>query len=148
MPRVILAALAATIALVAVLTARPAAAQETFDGAGNLNVTIKGGGTGTAGSVTLAPATGTPNETTVTCGTGSTALLAAASATQFVLVKVPATGGTVWINAAGAAAVAAPPSIDLVAGASILWSPGNGFVPSSAMACIAVVAQAVTLLWK
>jgi hypothetical protein len=111
---------------------------------------VPGGGSagGIPGGVTLVPPTGTPNETTVTCGVASTLLLAAASATNFILVKNPAAGGVVWINAAGVAAVAAPPSLDVVGGASLLWSPVNGFVPSSALNCIAPVAQAVTLLWK
>jgi hypothetical protein len=101
-----------------------------------------------AGSVTLAPVTGTPNETTVTCGVTSTTALAAAAATQFILVKSPSGGGTTWFNVAGAAAVTAPPSIDLVGGASILFSPGNGYVPASAINCIGLVAQAVTLVYK
>jgi hypothetical protein len=108
-----------------------------------------GAGGGAAGAVTLVPPTGTPVEVTVTCGVTTTALLAAAAATQFVLIKSPTgAAATVWINAAGVAAVAAPPSIDLVAGASLLWSPGNGFVPSSAINCIASIATAVTLVYK
>jgi hypothetical protein len=107
-----------------------------------------GTGGGAASNVTLVPPTGTPNETTVTCGVTTTTLLAAASATNFILVKVPSGGGTVWVNAAGVAAVAAPPSIDIVGGGTLLWSPVQGFVPSSALNCIAAVAQAVTLVWK
>lgn len=106
------------------------------------------GGSGVAGGVTLVPVTGVPNETTVTCGVATTTLLAASSATSFILVVNPGTGGTVWVNSAGVAAVAAPPSIDLTAGRSLLWSAASGFVPSSALNCIAPVAQAVTLMWK
>lgn len=95
-----------------------------------------------------AATTGTPTETTVTCGTGSTTLLAASTATQFILVKVPTGGGIVWVNFAGAAAVAAPPSVDIAAGASLSWSPMQGYVPTSQINCLAPVAQAVTLVYK
>ncbi len=94
-------------------------------------------------------ATGTPTESTVTCGAVTTALLAASSATQFILIKVPAAAtATVWVNVAGVAAVAAPPSVDLIAGQSMLWSTGTGFVPSSALNCISTIANAVTLIYK
>ncbi len=95
-----------------------------------------------------AGASGTPVEVTVTCGVGTTVLLAAATATTFILVKNPSGGGTVWVNFAGVAAVAAPPSVDLIGGQSINWSQNNGYVPTSALNCIAPVAQAVTLLYK
>lgn len=95
-----------------------------------------------------AGSTGTPVETTVTCGVGTTALLAASTATTFILIKNPAAGGIVWINFAGVAAVAAPPSVDLAAGQSISWSALAGYVPTSALNCIAPVAQAVSLVYK
>ena len=95
-----------------------------------------------------APPTGALVESTVTCGVASTALLTASSASKFILIQNPAAGGIVWINFAGAAAVAAPPSLSLAGGASITWSPMNGFVPASAINCIAPVAQAVTILYQ
>ncbi len=111
-------------------------------------VLCQGGAGGVAGGVTLVPTTGTPTEITVTCGVTTTALLAAAAATNFILVKVPSGGGTIWYNAAGVAAVAAPPSIDLTGGQSQVWSAATGYLPSSALNCIAPVAQAVTLVYK
>ena len=111
-------------------------------------VSVQGVAGGTPQPVTVLPATGTPNETTVTCGVASAPLLAAASATQFVVIRNATGGGMAWINVAGAAAVAAPPSIDIAGGTQQTWSPLNGFVPTSAINCIAPVAQAITVLWK
>ena len=101
-----------------------------------------------AAAVAQPAPTGALVETTVTCGVASTALLAAASATKFIVVRNPTGGGMVWINVAGAAAVAAPPSIDIAGGTQQTWSPLNGFVPATAIACIAPIAQAVTLLYQ
>ena len=95
-----------------------------------------------------APPTGALVEITVTCGVASTALLTASSATKFIVIRNPTGGGTVWVNVAGAAAVAAPPSIDIVGGSQQTWSPMNGFVPATAINCIAPVAQAVTILYQ
>jgi hypothetical protein len=102
----------------------------------------------TGGSIQLTPPTGTPTQVSVSCGITSTTLLAASAATMFILIKNPSGGGTVWVNTAGVAAVAAPPSIDLVAGASLAWSPVQGFVPSSQINCIAAVATTVTVVYK
>ena len=97
-------------------------------------------------SATVTPQTGTPTQTSVSCGVGSTTLLAAAAATQFLLIKVPASATVpVWFNFAGAAAVAAPPSVDLAAGASITWT---AFVPSSQINCLATSATTVTVTYK
>jgi hypothetical protein len=100
-----------------------------------------------AASAQPAP-TGALVESTVTCGVASTALLTAASATKFILIQNPTGGGAVWFNFTGAAAVAAPPSLVLAGGATISWSPMQGFVPASAINCIAPVAQAVTILYQ
>jgi hypothetical protein len=103
---------------------------------------------GIPGGVILVPPTGTPNETSVPCGVGSTLLLAAGAATQFIFYKVPQGGSTVWFNVAGAPAVAAPPSVDLAGGMWQTWSAAQGFLPSSQINCIAPVAQTVELIWK
>jgi hypothetical protein len=100
-----------------------------------------------AASAQPAP-TGALVESTVTCGVASTALLTASSATKFILIQNPSGGGIVWINFAAAAAVAAPPSISLSAGQTIVWSPLNGFVPATAINCIAPIAQAVSILYQ
>lgn len=102
----------------------------------------------TAVAAPLVPPSGTLTETSVSCGTSSTTLLAAAAATQFILVKVPSTAANiVWVNSAGAAAVQAAGSLDLTPGASLLWST-PGYVPTTQLACIAASATTVTLMYK
>ncbi len=97
-------------------------------------------------SATVVPLVGTPTEATVSCGTGSTTFLAAAAASQFILIKVPASATVpVWFNFAGAAAVAAPPSVDLAAGASSSWT---SFVPTAQINCLATSATSVTVVYK
>jgi hypothetical protein len=101
---------------------------------------------GTPGDPT--PTTGTPNQTTVTCGATNTTLLAPGAATQFVMVKSPAGAVVTWINFAGANAVAAPPSLDLAAGAAITWRLA-GYLPNTQFNCIvAAGSQALTLIYK
>jgi hypothetical protein len=101
-----------------------------------------GGGAGGAAS-------GIPNQITVSCGTGSTTLLAAGAATRFVFVKVPSTAtGPVWVNWTGVAAVVTPPSQDIGPGVSMTWSPTTGFLPTSAINCIAGAASQVTVIYK
>lgn len=119
---------------------------------GNLSGTFTGGtlsGT-TLVNATFIGATGIPNEIPVACGTSSTTLLTAGSATAFIAVKLPATAaGPVWFNWAGTAAVAAAPSVDVSAGAEIVWSSANGFLPTAQVNCIASGSPVtVTLLWK
>lgn len=96
----------------------------------------------------LPPPSGTPTQTSVSCGTSSTTLLAASTATTFVTVKVPA-GSTVpvWVNWAGSAAVAAAPSLDIPSGGSVSWSAVN-YVPTSQINCLATTATTVTLIYK
>ena len=97
-------------------------------------------------SATVTPLSGTPTQATVSCGTGSTTLLAAAAASQFILIKVPAAASVpVWFNFAGAAAAAASPSVDLAAGASISWT---AFVPTAQINCLATSATSVTVVYK
>ena len=101
----------------------------------------------TSVSAPLAAPSGTPIETSVSCGTGSTTLLAASTATQFIMVKVPQGGNTVWINFAGSAAVQAAPSVDLTGGASIIWG-ATTYLPTAQINCIASAATSVTLMYK
>ena len=88
-------------------------------------------------------------QTTVSCGTGDTLLLAAAAATTFVTIKAPnGTANTVWLSFTGAAAVAASPSFDLASGSSQTFSTGV-FLPTQQFRCISAPgAQAVTLVYK
>lgn len=103
-------------------------------------------------SVTVLPgsvSSGTPNQTTVSCGVASTSLLPANAATSFIAVKVPASATVpVWFNWAGVAAVTASPSEDLAVGSKIVWSPVSGFLPTAAINCIATSATSVTVEWK
>lgn len=102
------------------------------------------GSAGTGGSPV--PLTAAPTQSTVSCGTGNTTLLAAGAATQFITVKNPAGNARVWINWAGASAVAAAPSFDLGPDASFAWTT---FVPSAQINCIVAAGSAsVTLIYK
>lgn len=93
---------------------------------------------------------GTPTLTSVACGVTSTTLLAASTATQFLMIRNPTTAlNTVWINVAGAAAVAAPPSIDLAPGSEAdFFAEGAGFLPTAQINCIAGVSNTVTVMYK
>lgn len=93
---------------------------------------------------------GTPTQTSVSCGTSSTSLLAASTATKFISIRNPTTATvTVWINIAGAAATSAAPSIDLPPGGEAdYFASENSFLPTSAITCIAASAQTVTLVYK
>lgn len=98
-----------------------------------------------------AVAQGTPTQSTVNCAATTTTLLAAGAANRFVVLQVPASAASgVWINVAGAAAVAAAPSISLPPGASTSWlvSP-PGYLPVSAWNCISSSGTvAVTLIYQ
>lgn len=117
--------------------------------ANGLLCTSSVGGGGTANNVTLVPTAGTPNQATVTCAATTTLLLAAAAATQFFMIQNPSTATTaVWINIAGVAAVAAPPSISLTAGQS-MYFPASGYLPNAQINCITTTGtQAVTIASK
>lgn len=93
---------------------------------------------------------GTPTQTSISCGTSSTTLLAASTATVFVSIRNPTTSTqTVWINITGAAAVAAAPSIDLAPGSEADYFMGeNSFLPTALLTCIASTASTVTLVYK
>lgn len=104
----------------------------------------------TGGTIGNTPTTGTPTEVTVTCGTSATTLLAASTATTFVAAQNPnGVANTVWVNYAGASAVAAPPSFSIASGVTQVWSTLQGYVPTSGISCISSPgAQAVTLSYK
>lgn len=107
---------------------------------GNLSGTFTGGtlsGT-TLVNATFVGASGTPNQTSVTCGTGNTTLLAPNAAVAFISVQVPPTSaGPVWINWGGVSAVTAPPSQQVPLGGMQVWSTAGGFLPTSQANCIA-----------
>lgn len=107
---------------------------------GNLSGTLTGGtlsGT-TLVNATFVGASGTPTQTTITCGTGSTTLLAASAATAFISVQVPpGAASPVWFNFAGTSAVTAPPSLQVPIGGQINWSTATGFLPTSQATCVA-----------
>lgn len=90
--------------------------------------------TSSAGTVNVAPFTGTPTQAAVSCAATTTTLLAAAAASKFITVQVPtAATAHVWVNVAGAAATAAAPNIDLAPGASVSFI---NFVPTAQLNCI------------
>lgn len=62
--------------------------------------------------------------TTVTCGTSSTPFGVAGG--SYLVVKIPATGSTVWFGWGTNAATTATPSEDFAAGSLIQWGGGTG----------------------
>lgn len=89
------------------------------------------------------PNKGTPNSPATTCGTSSSTVLAAGAASYYVTIRNPSTNTTtVWVNPTGAAATLAPPSRDLVPGTELDYSL-NGFLPTSAITCIASSSTAI-----
>lgn len=90
---------------------------------------------------------GTPTQTSISCGTSSTTLLAASAATWFIAIRNPTTATTtVWINIAGASAVAGAPSIDLPPGGEAEFTLSeNSYLPTSQINCISGGAGASTL---
>jgi len=98
---------------------------------------------GTQGAAT------TPTQTSVSCTTSSSTILAANSATQSESFHLAATAANaVWLNFAGATAVQAAPSFDLQPGQTITWSVSGGLLPVSAITCIASASTSVTEMYK
>lgn len=94
---------------------------------------------------------GTPTQTSVSCASTSTTLLAANTATLFLSVRNPTTATqTIWINVVGSAAVAAAPSVDLPPGAEAdYFAQGASFLPTAQINCISGgTASTVTLVYK
>jgi len=96
---------------------------------------------------TNAVSSGTPTQTSVSCATSSTTLLAASAASQFISIRNPTSAtATVWVNIAAAAAVTAAPSIDLAPGAEAdYFASENSFLPTAQINCISGGASASTL---
>jgi hypothetical protein len=106
-----------------------------------------------SGSVTVAspPAgnSGTPTQTTGTCGTTSGTILAAASATTSETFHLASTAANpVWLNFAGATATQAAPNFDLQPGGSITFTASGGLLPTSAITCIASASTSVSEIFK
>lgn len=94
---------------------------------------------------------GTPTQTSVSCAATSTTLLAASTATMFLSIRNPTTSTqTIWINVAGAAAVAAPPSLDLAPGAEAdFFAEGSSFLPTAQINCISAgTSSSVSVVYK
>lgn len=94
---------------------------------------------------------GTVTQTSVSCASTSTTLLAASTATMFLSIRNPTTATqTIWINVAGSAAVAAAPSIDLAPGSEAdFFADGPSFLPSTQINCISGgTASTVTVMYK
>lgn len=124
---------------------------------GTTAITVKAASTASAYTDTALVITdrpdnvGTPTQTSISCAATSTTLLAASTATNFILVRNPTTATvTIWINVAGAAAVVGAPSLDLAPGSEAnFFAEGSGFLPTSAMTCISSgTASSVTLVYK
>lgn len=93
--------------------------------------------------------TGTPTETTGTCGTSSSTILAASSATSSESFHLsPTAANPVWLNFTGTAAVQANPSFDLQPGMTITFAVAAGLLPTSAVTCIASASTSVVEIFK
>lgn len=130
---------------------------QVIDGSGNI-ITIKASSTAPVITDTAAVFSerpdniGTVTQTSVSCGTSSTTLLAASTATMFFSVRNPTTAtSTVWIRFDGSAATAAVPSVDLAPGSEAdFFAFGTSFLPSSQFNCISggAAASSVAVYYK
>lgn len=99
----------------------------------------------TAGVASPVDTTGPLTQTAITCGTTSTTLLAAGTATSFLKIKVPANAANaVWLGI-GVAATTASPSEDVQPGDAVSWSAATDFLPTSALACVSLAPQTITI---
>lgn len=94
---------------------------------------------------------GNLTQTNISCGTSSTTVLAANTATQFISIRNPTTStNTIYLNLSGSAATTAVPSIDLPPGAEADYFafPGS-FLPTTQINCISGgTASSVVLIYK
>jgi hypothetical protein len=94
---------------------------------------------------------GTVTQTSVSCASISTTLLAANAAAEFVAIRNPTNSTqTIWVQFNGSAATAAVPSIDLPPGSEIdFFAEGASFLPTSQMNCISGgTASSVAVFYK
>lgn len=124
---------------------------------GGSSLTVKAGSVQPAISDTAVVVTerpdnvGTPTQTSVSCASTSTTLLAASTATMFLSIRNPTTSTvTIWINEAGAAAVVGVPSHDIPPGGEAdYFAEGPSFLPTSQINCISSgAASSVALFYK
>lgn len=117
-------------------------------------LTVSGTSTVTQGTTpwvvtsTQAGVSGAVTQTSISCGTTSTTLLAALAASNFIFVSVPTTATqAVWFRWDGGSASAATPSEQLGAGGSKTWIKQSGFLPTGQANCASggSSAQTVTL---
>ena len=98
-------------------------------------------------TATQSGASGTPSQTAVSVGVTSTTVLTAAGATSFVkLCLAQSAANGIWVNWAGAAAVAAAPSEYMAPGQCDPWVKSTGYLPTSQINAIASAAVSVTLI--
>ena len=104
-------------------------------------------GSSGGGTVSLSGNSGTPSQTAVSVGVTSTTVLAAAGATSFLkLCLAQSAANGIWVNWAGAAAVAAAPSEYMAPGQCDTWVKSTGYLPTSQINAIASAAVSVTLI--
>ena len=98
-------------------------------------------------TATQSGASGTPSQTAVSVGVTSTTVLAAAGATSFLkLCLAQSAANGIWVNWAGAAAVAAAPAEYMAPGQCDTWVKSSGYLPTSQLNAIASAAVSVTLI--
>jgi hypothetical protein len=100
------------------------------------------------GNVGLIGASGTPNQLSVTVGTSSGQMLAAAAATTFIRVIVPvsATNG-IWVRWDGNPATLSAPAEYIAPGETVVWIKSQGFLPTSQINAIASASTAIVLMY-
>ena len=94
---------------------------------------------------------GTPTQTTATCGTSSGTLLAASSASSFASFNLALTAANpVFLNFAGGTASTSTSgsSFALQPGQTVSWSLAAGYLPTSAVTCIASASTTVVEVYK
>lgn len=130
-------------AAVAALLFTPAEAQISSG-----NVTINGTVT-VAGAVTVNGNSGTPTQSSISVGTGSTTVLAASTATSFIklCVALGAANG-IWVRWDGAAATAATPAEYIPPGQCDSWVKSTGFLPTSQINAIGTAAVSASLIYN
>lgn len=112
-------------------------------------VSVQGISGGTALTTSLSGNSGTPTQTNVTVGTGSTTVLAASTAANFIKFCVASSAANgVWVRWDGGTATAAAPSEYMPPGQCDTWVKSTGFLPSSQINAIGSASVATTLIYN
>jgi len=124
-------------ALVAILANPSSVGAPFMDHTGNLCTNAASGGGGSSG---------TPTMTSVSVGTSSAQLVAAAAFANFLKVCVPSTAANgIWVRWDGGTATQASPAEYMPPGQCDSWVKSTGFLPTGTINAIASAAVAVSV---